>query len=270
MDSKGRADLKRSGRLKTIPTPAPSSRSIGAPSCGTAISNPSTQRALRELILSAAASLARTSVTPENAPEYPASVLDSGGNSCEPFAWYDRVTRSWRTWQRSLDGEWEPFSGTWPRAGMTRNGIAYQRPPSAPLIRGIGYSSWPTPRGPKYGADPKKLIRENRNKPSDLESAVKMWPTPTANCSTGAGERGTGGLNLQTAVKYATPQARDFRTGEPHRWEDAKRSRNLNDQIGGQLNPTWVEWLMGFPLGWTALDASETPSSRKSRKKSGG
>lgn len=27
---------------------------------------------------------------------------------------------------------------------------------------------------------------------------------------------------------------------------------------GGKLNPTWVEWLMGFPLGWTDLDASET------------
>ncbi len=33
--------------------------------------------------------------------------------------------------------------------------------------------------------------------------------------------------------------------------------------------PTWVEWLMGFPLGWTALEPSETPSSRKSRKSSG-
>ena len=34
---------------------------------------------------------------------------------------------------------------------------------------------------------------------------------------------------------------------------------NLNDTVGGQLNPTWVEWLMGFPLGWTDLSASETP-----------
>lgn len=24
---------------------------------------------------------------------------------------------------------------------------------------------------------------------------------------------------------------------------------------GGQLSPTWVEWLMGFPLGWTESDA---------------
>ena len=28
--------------------------------------------------------------------------------------------------------------------------------------------------------------------------------------------------------------------------------------IGGKLNPTWVEWLMGFPAGWTDLKDSET------------
>ena len=26
----------------------------------------------------------------------------------------------------------------------------------------------------------------------------------------------------------------------------------------GPMNPEWVEWLMGFPIGWTELDASET------------
>jgi hypothetical protein len=28
--------------------------------------------------------------------------------------------------------------------------------------------------------------------------------------------------------------------------------------VGGQLNPTWVEWLMGFPLGWTDCEDLET------------
>ena len=28
---------------------------------------------------------------------------------------------------------------------------------------------------------------------------------------------------------------------------------------GGPLNPNWVEWLMGFPVGWTALDVSGMP-----------
>jgi len=27
----------------------------------------------------------------------------------------------------------------------------------------------------------------------------------------------------------------------------------LADRVGGQLNPEWVEWLQGWPKGWTAL-----------------
>jgi hypothetical protein len=37
---------------------------------------------------------------------------------------------------------------------------------------------------------------------------------------------------------------------------------------GGTLNPTWVEWLMGYPEGYTDLKDWEILSSRKSRKKS--
>ena len=28
--------------------------------------------------------------------------------------------------------------------------------------------------------------------------------------------------------------------------------------IAGRMNPTWIEWLMGFPTGWTELNPSET------------
>ncbi len=30
---------------------------------------------------------------------------------------------------------------------------------------------------------------------------------------------------------------------------------------GGKLNPDWVEWLMGWPIGWTALKHLETVKS---------
>mgnify|MGYP007071577764 CR=1 FL=1 len=34
------------------------------------------------------------------------------------------------------------------------------------------------------------------------------------------------------------------------------------------LNPSFAEAIMGFPIGWTELSASETPSSRRARKQS--
>ena len=39
-----------------------------------------------------------------------------------------------------------------------------------------------------------------------------------------------------------------------------------HDQQNGSLNPQWVEWLMGYPVGWTDLQDSATPSCRKSQR----
>lgn len=114
------------------------------------------------------------------------------------------------------------------------------------------------------------MMPDGRKRQVGLEHQVKMverklWPTPKASDYKGSGPAGSKSAehdrkagNLKGVAMYATPQARDFRTGQNSRWEDENRTRNLNDQIGGQLNPTWVEWLMGFPLGWTDLSASET------------
>ena len=35
--------------------------------------------------------------------------------------------------------------------------------------------------------------------------------------------------------------------------------KNLTCGSGGKSNPALMEWLMGFPIGWTDLNASETP-----------
>jgi hypothetical protein len=37
-----------------------------------------------------------------------------------------------------------------------------------------------------------------------------------------------------------------------------KAHQLLADQAGGSLNPQWVEWLMGWPIGWTDLKPLET------------
>lgn len=97
------------------------------------------------LTSSAEGSPAKTSHMQVAVPEFMASVLDFGGQRYEPFAWYDRTSSCWRTWQRCLSGGYQEFLGTWPIAGMTRNGLAYQH---APLVRHTcdeECSLWPTP-----------------------------------------------------------------------------------------------------------------------------
>ena len=46
-----------------------------------------------------------------------------------------------------------------------------------------------------------------------------------------------------------------------------EKSAENRSRLGGTLNPEWVEWLMGYPIGHTACGDSEMPSSRKSRKR---
>ncbi len=36
-----------------------------------------------------------------------------------------------------------------------------------------------------------------------------------------------------------------------------EEARAMGAGNGGQLNPPWVEWLMGWPIGWTDLKPLE-------------
>lgn len=85
----------------------------------------------KALTASLAAGRAKTSHGWERAPVFQEHVLDYGGISLEPFSWYDRKSRSWRTWQLCFIEEWSEFLETWPESGMTRNGIAYELMPLA-------------------------------------------------------------------------------------------------------------------------------------------
>jgi hypothetical protein len=84
-----------------------------------------------------------------------------------------------------------------------------------------------------------------------------FWPTPVAD-----GDRRTnyaqGGTSLGFAVRmWPTPTAQDAKNnGAPSQME--RNTKPLNAEVGGALNPTWVEWLMGWPLGWTDCDVSAT------------
>ena len=86
----------------------------------------------------------------------------------------------------------------------------------------------------------------------------KLWATAKPTSNTGNGLHGEGAMNLQTqAVDYS-------RTGA------TLGSNAARTGSGGQLNPDWVYWLMGFPAGWLNYADSATPGCRKSRSKSSG
>lgn len=72
-------------------------------------------------------------------------IAGSGPSMPRPFATYDPDSQSWKTSQASLFEGWETFSGTWPSAGMMRNGRCYRRPRLDASIKGNGFSLWPTP-----------------------------------------------------------------------------------------------------------------------------
>ncbi len=217
---------------------------------------------------SAAASRAKTSPLPDWALASMAHALASGANTPESFARFDPATSSWKTYQRSFLADWEEFSATWPRSGTMRSGTAFLLPPLARRIYGTGFGSSPTHSIPTPTAQDHierkststETLNYETNKSVSLDRFARMWPTPRANMSTGAGSGPNlqGGPNLQTAVLWPTPTGRDWKDGA------SIGSAPVNGLLGriddpspsaGSLNPTWVEALMGFPHGWT--DTSE-------------
>lgn len=177
----------------------------------------------------------RTYPLPGMAPALTASALGSGAKWHESSVKYDLDSSSWRThhclWDEAL-----PWSSvTLPNWGMTRNGFVYQHPTAERPISATDSGLWPTP-----------TVCGNYNRPYPgkqsgfgLATAVRTWPTPVASMSKGS-----------------SPASLTRKSG-------ADRSNDRLDHAvmasdGGQLNPTWVEWLMGWPSGWTDLKPLET------------
>jgi hypothetical protein len=82
----------------------------------------------------------------------------------------------------------------------------------------------------------------NKDRMPNLETIVgrKTWPTPCATDYKGAGKNGELRDQLDYAVERGATKSNDY-------------SMEVDLEAGGHLNPTWVEWLMGWPLGWTDL-----------------
>ena len=132
---------------------------------------------------------------------------------------------------------------------------------------------FPTPR--TQMTRPVKVRKDRRN--SNLEEVVaeRMFPTPTSGMhkqdvndqgeyAKRVQEKGHQ-VTLPAAVKLLpTPTANDYKGwSKGHKRAEDPTNRldfavEPDKGVGGTLNPNWVEWLMGFPIGFTDLEDSET------------
>jgi hypothetical protein len=180
-----------------------------------------------------AASPAKTSQSQEIGQEYRTEPEAAYGQSAPVcLGSFDPNTPSLKTSQTCLMESGElglsEFSGTFPRSGMMRSGTVYQLPNLARTTTEIGSGLWPTPGTTEVKSDTLNIQnRIDKKKQIMLCHAVRMWPTPTAH----------------NAKEGAYPA------------EYTRKTPTLSAQAGGKLNPEWVEWLMGFPLGHTDLNA---------------
>ena len=191
--------------------------------------------------------------------------------------------------------------------GTNQGGAAGRVGPVRPSLETMArHNLWPTPQAYSHspgvsvpGLTPLDIaVRPELQHHGERARERKNWPTPTAGDSKSSGSRNTStsqahfGVSLTDAIRgdqgsgrirgeqklsaraklMPTPSANDHKGSA----KEGQRRRQLTDPAmgviprggGGSLNPTWVEWLMGFPLGWTALEPSEMPASRRSSKRS--
>ena len=137
------------------------------------------------------------------------------------------------------------------------------------------------------GVCSEQTMREHRTDAKDSG----YWPTPTVQDSNKATKRWREDHqnNLTAAVfnperMFPTPTTRDYKGGyttESLTRKDGKSramdalpnavldGKGVETSTGGQLNPEWVEWLMGWPIGWTDLKPLETGKYPQSLRKHG-
>ena len=151
-------------------------------------------------------------------------------------------------------------------------------------IDGSGCSSWQTPSDPTFKY--RRQVRQTERAEELLPAQAENWATTHVTCATGAGKRNPDtGENLQTqAASHPAPPGTGDNWPTPNTWDhqaqgsgvDPKNNPKASSiklstlvekhkEYGGvsgrrSLNPRFVEWLMGLPVGWTACVPAEMQS----------
>ena len=169
----------------------------------------------------------KTSRQPEKEPELKEQEADYGKKWHELSVKYDRNTHSWKTHRCLFDEDLPQCLVTLPKWGMMQSGVLFR-------------------------------LRTAEHPTSDNDSGVWLG-TPTAEMIVRSKRFRSGHPTPAEFVKFATPTV----CGNYNRKGASSTSGDgLATQVGGRLNPTWVEWLMSWPLGWTDCDASVTAKFR--------
>ena len=159
------------------------------------------------------------------------------------LAKYDQDSCSWKTPQCSLLGEEQESLATLPKWGMTVAGRLWELPTLEPTTKETECGLWASPNA----RDWKDSGASQGNRKSPNLGTQVHWPTPRTKGMCG----GSGSWDLLN--KNTTKE----------------EARQMGAGNGGKLNPTWVEWLMGWPLGWTDLKPLETGKSHSVRQQPG-
>ena len=156
--------------------------------------------------------------------------------------------------------EAKSWGKSWPDSGFIANGMLFQRKKSArPTSASDGSFLLPTPTASDYGTGGNG-VRKGKQKPVislGTMARKNLWPTPVAsdwkrNGSPADFTRKSPTLGAVVKL-WPTPTASEAGRDGPGR-KYGNGSPTLSGQAGGKLNPLWVEWLMGYPAGWTALE----------------
>jgi hypothetical protein len=117
-----------------------------------------------------------------------------------------------------------------------------------------------------------------------MDIKVENWEKRRERMIERHGSKGKMGMPLRIFVqKWPTPTRRDYRSGKAELNENGTRISKTNgiahctclaemvfhrqeSKDIGTLNPEWVEWLQGFPIGHTELKHSGTHKSRSARQ----
>ncbi len=162
--------------------------------------------------------------------------------------------------------EGEPFATWEARRLRTKERVGNGNGFGTPLSMFV--QQWPTPTSTLASNGGRVTPDKAREGGTLIEalSARTNWPTPRANDAEKRGQIADDPRNgLAGAVQWATPTTpttpttRDHKSGKASQATHDRNSRPLSEQVGDLLNPTWVEWLMGWPINWTDPDGG--PSS---------